>query len=237
MKTLRLNPILHITLLLALHISSSLLHAATTEPVITRYYTNKSLSNSFVTNVKLQGSIIHIAKFKYWLNKISTVPIGKETLSTIINSQNSLKVISTTDARYSAGRTIAPMTEKLINGIGDDVEIWFDGSITEAGSHLVYNSKKELIEFTAIVNLFHELVHAKHKMKGTWLYFDSEGQAIREENIFRAQYNFQTGKPPNERSYVTGVPIESVYEKSSLTCDPIYKVRSNPPRSFLHPCS
>ena len=46
---------------------------------------------------------------------------------------------------------------------------------------------KQLIEYTAIQNLYHELAHAKHMMAGTWRYFDSERQAIEEENIFRRE--------------------------------------------------
>jgi hypothetical protein len=34
-----------------------------------------------------------------------------------------------------------------------------------------------LIEYTAIQNLYHELAHAMHMMKGSWCYFASEKQA------------------------------------------------------------
>ena len=57
----------------------------------------------------------------------------------------------------------------------------------DTGSHRVYNRRFELIEFTALQNLYHELAHAMHQMQGTWRYFASEDQAIEEENIFRAE--------------------------------------------------
>lgn len=50
---------------------------------------------------------------------------------------------------------------------------------------MVFNGRRELIQYTAVENLFHELAHARHKMNGTWRYFDSEKQAIEEENVFR----------------------------------------------------
>lgn len=202
-----------------------------------RNYTNPSISDSFITNIELNGNILHIAKFKYWLNEISKIPIGKETLKIIIDSPHSLTITSKKAARVSAGRTIASMTEALTNGKGENVEIWFDGSIPERGSHMVYNSHKELVEYTAVENLFHELVHARHKMKGTWLYFDSEGQAIAEENVFRSQYNTTHGKPPNERTYKTGVPIEAVAGYIESVCEKDYKIRANPPLTINKPCT
>lgn len=204
--------------------------------IVYRYFTHPSLSNSFITNIVLQGNILHVAKFKHWLNAISLVPHGRKTLKEIVNSSHKLTITSKRSARVSAGRTIAAMTEKLINGEGDDVEIWFDGSILESGSHMVYNSQRKLVEYTAIENLFHELVHAKHKMKGTWLYFDSEGQAIREENIFRSEYNKMLGKPPNERTYKTGKPVESIAGYIFPACNSIYTIRASPPVTFQDEC-
>lgn len=180
------------------------------EKPLVRYFSNPLPYNEFTTNITLQGQLLHIAKFKYWLNEISKIPIGMQTLQDIIKSGHTLTILNNKHARISAGRTRAPMTMDLINGTGADVEILFDATITEAGSHMVYNSRKILVEFTAVENLFHELVHAKHKMRGTWRYFDSEGQAIEEENVFREQYAQSRGKIPTERAYVTGVPIESI---------------------------
>ena len=198
------------------------------DPVLKRFYPNKTLGAEFCTNIELTGSLLHIAKFKFWLNEISRNPVGRETLLEIVRSGHTLSIAHADHARISAGRTMAPMTEKLINGQGESVEILFDGRITESGSHLVFNGEKELVEYTAVQNLFHELVHAKHKMKGTWRYFDSEGQAIEEENDFRAELARQQGKGPTKRSWKTGVPIESVVKVVDLARRH-YPIRSNPP--------
>jgi hypothetical protein len=57
-------------------------------------------------------------------------------------------------------------------------------------------------------NLFHELVHAKHLSNGTWRYFDSEGQAIEEENVFRQQHSDGQGlRPVSLRAAVDGEQI------------------------------
>ena len=202
----------------------------------TRYYTNKELAKTSTTNIELQGSMFHIAKLKYWLNSIATVPIGKETLLAIFKTGHLLRIISTPDARFSAGRTLAPMTEKIINGTGDNVEIWFDASMTEAGSHLVFNTNRKPVEYTAVQNLFHELVHAKHKMLGTWLYFDSEGQAIREENIFRLQQSQLAGTKPTERTYKTGRLRDTVAQLGDTNCSITYQIRINPPIAITQPC-
>ena len=198
------------------------------EPVLKRFYTNKSLAEAFCTNIELNGSLLHIAKFKFWLNEIANNPVGRRTLQEIVRSGHTLSILHAEHARISAGRTRAPMTEKLINGQGDSVEILFDARVTESGSHLVYNGERELVEYTAVQNLFHELVHAKHKMNGTWRYFDSEGQAIEEENEFRAELARQHGEEPTQRSWKSGVPIESVVEVVDLTRRQ-YSIRSNPP--------
>ena len=57
----------------------------------------------------------------------------------------------------------------------------------------MFDAQQQRIEFTAVQNLFHELAHARHFTNGTWEYADSEGQAIEEENIFRAQLGAKRG--------------------------------------------
>lgn len=198
---------------------------------LTRFYTHKSLGKTFSTNIVLRGNILHIAKFKYWLNEIVKIPVGEETLRTIVESGHTLTIEHNNHSRISAGRTLAPMTEDLINGIGADIEILFDASVTEAGSHLVYDTHGDLIEYTAIENLFHELSHAKHKMNGTWRYFDSEGQAIEDENIFRKEYNTIQNQAITQRAWKNGVPIETVVDLSTFPKH-TYRVRSNPPLAF-----
>jgi hypothetical protein len=83
-----------------------------------------------------------------------------------------------------------------------------------------------------VENLFHELAHARHKMNGTWRYFDSERQAIEEENIFRRQSAQMNGSPVTERVWKTGVPIESVASAVVEMPTQIYRIRSNPPLSY-----
>lgn len=180
-----------------------------------RLYTHTPFDLDQCPNIVLQGNISEIANFQRWLNEIKQVPIGKETLEGILKSDHNLTISHDRSSRVSAGRTLAPMSENLINGVGTNVEIFFDASIPESGSHMVYNALKVLVEYTATQNLFHELVHAKHKMKGTWRYFDSEGQAIEEENIFRKQATIINGKLPTERVWKTGVLIESLKSSPS----------------------
>jgi hypothetical protein len=81
---------------------------------------------------------------------------------------------------------------------------------------MMYNNKKELIEYTAIQNLCHELGHAMHLMNGAWRYFASERQAIEEENILRSQLAKMMGRTPTQRFRVTGVPISEVEPDTNL---------------------
>jgi hypothetical protein len=91
--------------------------------------------------------------------------------------------------------------------VGAGVDIIFDTRIGDRGSHMVYNSKNKLIEYTAVQNLYHELAHAMHMMNGSWCYFASERQAIEEENIFRRQLARILGTTPTQRFRVRGVRI------------------------------
>lgn len=218
-----LNSIILYSVVLATLASSPSL----SEKVVDRYYSGKALESKSPTSIVLQGKLLHVAKFKYWLNEISKVPAGKSTIEEIINSGHVLTIAHAKFARISAGRTRAPMTENLINGKGESVEIVFDATITDTGSHFVYNPDKKLIEYTAIQNLFHELVHAKHKMNGTWRYFDSEGQAIEEENIFRKQLSYRRGTLPTERYRVNGVPVETITGFIRPPEEHNYKVRAS----------
>ena len=42
-----------------------------------RAYTHKRLGSEFCINITLEGSYLHIAKFKHWLNEIVKVPMVK----------------------------------------------------------------------------------------------------------------------------------------------------------------
>ena len=102
------------------------------------------------------------------------------------------------------------MTFNIINGVGESVEILFDARTKDSGSHMVYNAKRELIEYLAIQNLYHELAHAMHMMNGTWRYFDSESQAIEEENIFRRQLAEKQRRVPTQRFLIDGILIRNI---------------------------
>lgn len=65
-----------------------------------------------------------------------------------------------------------------------------------------------------IQNLYHELAHAMHMMKGTWRYFKSEKQAIEEENRFRRDLARMQGRSAKLRFRKSGVMI-SEFEKAA----------------------
>lgn len=127
-------------------------------------------------------------KLFHWLDTIQLTEIGRATLKAINNSHNRLLIYHNDSALYSAGITGAPLSKNLINGIGEDVYIKFYLEMGHEGTNCVLGKNGNYIEYSAIQNLFHELSHARHKMNGSWLYNDSEGQAIREENSFRHQW-------------------------------------------------
>jgi hypothetical protein len=145
-----------------------------------------------------------------WLNDIAVVSKGYKTLKAIEKSGHTLTIKHSVAARLSSGRTIAPMTRNLTNGVGDDILIIFDADMEDRGTHRVFSAANELIEFNAIQNLFHELAHAMHQMQGTWRYFASEEQAIEEENEFRIDLAKINGEKPRLRYRTRGVAIKSI---------------------------
>ena len=118
-----------------------------------------------------------------------------------------MRPLSTSSSRRVSGRTSAPASGNLINGKGESVDIHFNAEIPDQGSHRVLDNSQNPIEYTAAQNLYHELAHALHMMKGTWRYFKSEHQAIEEENVFRQQLAEQKQIPFQERVYISGIPI------------------------------
>jgi hypothetical protein len=164
-------------------------------------------------NIKITGTRAQQHSFIRWLNGIAETSKGRHTLNAIIQSGHQLHIRHSAHAVLSAGRTIAPMTEDLINGKGASVDIIFDGNMRDRGSHFVYNEKIKLIEFTAQQNLFHELAHAVHQMNGTWRYFDSEAQAIEEENIFRHELATINNETPTKRYGKWGEKISDVEQQ------------------------
>jgi hypothetical protein len=144
--------------------------------------------------IELQGKPWQIMRVSAWLDDIRTVLHGRATLDAILSSGNRLTIRHSDWALPASGRTLAPTTADLINGRGEDILILFDTRIPERGSHWVFDRHGERLEFTALQNLFHELAHARHQLNGSWRYWDSEGQAIEEENLFRAQYGIRRGQ-------------------------------------------
>lgn len=175
---------------------------------VKRNYLNTSrfLISSYA--VSLEGTPQQIVRISAWLDEIATLPVGRETLDAILASGNHLTIRHSQTALQASGRTLAPLTDDLTNGLGADVDILFDARIPEQGSHRVYDAAHNSIEFTAAQNLFHELVHARHLVNGTWRYFDSEGQAIEGENVFRMQLSERRGmKQVSQRAAVDGRQI------------------------------
>jgi hypothetical protein len=177
------------------------------EHQVSRRYYDDGILKEFGSNIVIVGTPVQIMKITRWLDQISLIPKGYDTLQSISNSAHELVIQHADYALTSAGRTRASMTMNLINGIGDSVHILFDARISDRGSHMVYNAYHELIEYTATQNLYHELAHAMHMMNGTWRYFDSEAQAIEEENIFRRQMAEMQGRPATQRYRKAGVLV------------------------------
>jgi hypothetical protein len=190
--------------------------AAYMDYVVSRRYFDDGFLKIFGANIVLKGHPDHIIKFTRWLDQIMLVPKGFQTLKSIADSGHELVIEHADVARISAGRTQGPMTMNLINGVGESVHIIFDARMDDIGTHMVYNGRKELIEYTAVQNLYHELAHAMHMMNGTWRYFASERQAIEEENIFRCQLAKIQGRTPTQRFRKSGVLISEVEATADL---------------------
>lgn len=139
------------------------------------------------------GSKHQRAQLKQWLTDILKTEIGKNILNDIKHSGHMMAIVHSSIAANSAGTTAAILTSDLTNGIGTPVVVKLNFDMPNSGSHLVRDINYQLVEFTAAQNLFHELSHARHKINGEWLYFDSEGQAISDENTFRQQLAVANG--------------------------------------------
>jgi hypothetical protein len=160
--------------------------------------------------IHIEGTPDQIRIFLRWLDQIAAVPKGSDTLEKIAASGHKLLIRHSKNALLSAGRTLTPMSANLINGKGESVQILFDAEIPDQGSHMVFDGRRRLIEYSAIQNLYHELAHAMHMMNGTWRYFKSERQAIEEENLFRKDLAAIQGKKPAYRMRKSGVLIGDV---------------------------
>jgi len=174
------------------------------------FFSGKKGEKYFGGNIFLEGNHQQIVRFENWLDRIAEVPKGYQTLEAISENGHELTIRHSNYAVISAGRTLAPMSANLTNGKGESVTILFSAHIQDSGSHMVYNAQRMLIEYTAIQNLYHELAHAMHMMKGSWRYFASEKQAIEEENIFRRDLASMQNTPVMERWRQNGVLISNV---------------------------
>jgi hypothetical protein len=158
-------------------------------------------------NISLHASLTQVRKMRRWIAQIANTAKGLETLQAIDRSGHKLLIKHSEYALVSSGRASAPMSAALIDGRGESVDIYFNFDIPDSGSHLVFDTHRQPIEYTATQNLFHELAHARHMMQGTWHYARSEPQAIDEENEFRRQ-QAQTGQTAFAmRVFVNGEPI------------------------------
>ncbi len=198
------------TILLALLLAYPFGTVRSDGTIATRAYTNRQVSERLGAAVFLRGTAPQIQTLSRWLDQIACIPKGAGTLDAIAQSGHRLLILHNAHCVLSAGRTTAPMSMNLINGNGESVEIRFNAEIPDGGSHMVYDGKGRLIEYTATQNLYHELAHAAHKMNGTWRYFDSEKQAIEEENIFRSEQAAMQGRKPQARFRKSGVMISDV---------------------------
>jgi hypothetical protein len=158
-------------------------------------------------NISLHASLAQVRKMRRWIAQIAATPKGLETLRAIDQSGHKLLIKHSVYALVSSGKASAPMSAALIDGRGESVDIYFNFDIPDSGSHLVFDTHRQPIEYTATQNLFHELSHARHMMRGTWHYASSERQAIDEENEFRRQ-QAQPGQTAYAmRVFVNGEPI------------------------------
>jgi hypothetical protein len=187
---------------------------------------SKTEDYQYADNITLEVNNFQQAiKLFKWLDMLLLTRIGEEILSDIQNSPHQLTIIHNDNALLSAGVTGAPMTKNLINGVGENAYIHFYMNMEKHGSNCVLGQNGDYIEYSAIQNLFHELSHARHKMKGTWLYFDSEGQAIREENEFRyqwSQYRLESYSMRDEN-----IENEQVMLRTAKSCSAITTPRIN----------
>lgn len=188
---------------------------------VRRNYRHTSNTWQSGLDVFLEGTPGQISRFSRWLDEIAMTEIGHETLEAIYNSGNTVTIRHSEWALVASGRTHAPVSSQLTDGRGEDVTILFDARIPDSGSHFVFNSARQPIEFSALHNLFHELSHARHMANGTWRYFDSEGQAIEEENLYRRQH-----------AVVNGVDADSVPTRIGKRGRQFWRPRSEDLYSF-----
>ena len=141
------------------------------------------------------GEDRHLWALERWLTPIVKTKIGKEMLEEIAKSRHKFLFMHSQRAVTTAGSTVSVLTTKLSNGVGTDAVISMNFDMPDSGSHLVtIVGSRELMNFKADENLFHELSHARHTLNGTMATM-REVQAILDTNVYReeiAQINGQT---------------------------------------------
>lgn len=128
-----------------------------------------------------------VNKVTQWIRTINKTEIGRNFLNAVKRGERRLQIVHDSSARLSAGKTLIPLTTATGDGRGvNSIQILMDLTMSARGTHLVKGEDFSWISFPAVINLFHEIAHAKHAMTGdTKTMF--EIQAIIDENIFRAQ--------------------------------------------------
>ena len=158
-------------------------------------------------SISLHASQTQAERMRRWIYQIAATPKGLQTLQAIDRSGHKLMIKHSNYSLISSGKASAPMSTGLIDGRGESVDIYFNFNIPDSGSHLVFDTHRQPIEYTATQNLFHELAHAMHMMQGSWNYARSEQQAIAEENEFRRQQAQHRQTVFAARVFVSGEPI------------------------------
>lgn len=170
--------------------------------LVERYLDSTENCHELELRLYICGEDRHLRRLESWIVTVRGLSIGADTLDHISNSGHKLLIMHSAPSLGAGGKTLAPLSSRLTNGIGADAVIQMNLDMPEQGSHLVSNRHKTLIPFTAIQNFFHELSHARHKMNGQWRIYDSEGQAIDDENLFRQQEGLLNNKAYDERASI-----------------------------------
>jgi hypothetical protein len=148
-----------------------------------------------------------LARVHEWLTEVAKTKIGNETLEKIESCGNTVYLRHKPESLAAGGTTEIELSRKMRNGEGVDAHIAMHLGIPDSGSHVVYDINHNEISFNALENFFHELAHARHAACGTLNIFNTEGQAIADENRFRLERANALGVPAQKRAFVEGKQI------------------------------
>lgn len=114
--------------------------------------------------------------------------VGQRLLAEISDSPHTLTIQHWPRAVTSAGKTLLPLSRNLMNGVGVSAEIQMNFEMPRTGSHVVLACEGDAkIAFTAVMNLIHELRHARDGMTGKFIGHRFEKDAVETENEFRQE--------------------------------------------------